>query len=905
MQPGTSVAHYTIVERIGAGGMGEVFKAQDTRLRRDVAVKALPPAFCADPERVARFEREARSLAALQHPNVASIYGLETVGERTFLVMELVEGEDLSERLQRGPLTVERALEIGGQIATGLEAAHEKGIVHRDLKPANVKLGSDGSVKILDFGLARAMADDADQDDDLSASPTLTAAMTGAGVILGTAAYMSPEQARGRSVDRRADLWALGVILFEMLTGRQLFAGETVSDTLAGILRADIPWDELPRDLPAGLRRVLTRCLERDARRRLQAAGDARVELSDAADEAPEPAGAAPVQRRSGVSWLVAAPLLAVMVTAALYAGRALAPQASSALPPGSLLDLTLCTEGRLYTDAGPAALLTPDGQTIVFLEEIGAKRRLMVRRLTEPQASPLPGTNDAILPFLSPDGEWVGFFANNRLRKVWLGGGSPLDICTADGGRSRGATWGPDDIIAFTPSTGSGLYVVPAAGGEPRPLTELDKSRSERSHRWPAFSPDGRYVLFNTQFHNQNYHDGNVEAVEVATGERHVVHRGGAFPRPVDGRHVIFVRENTAYALEVDKQLRPRSEPRPVLSNLAASTGDETASDGSALLHVSRSGGILYRHGAAVTVSGKLAVVDLDGDVTELNAPTASYFYPRVSPDGRTVAVTTVQHGMNEVWLYDLVDGSSSRLHASDGVATLGFWDADGRHIFFAQGGWSARGVDRISLDDRGSTEEVLRADADLYPHEMSRDGRWMLVNRHSEATSWDIMRCDRLAHPDLPLTIDQFEAFVASTAQDGSSRVSPDGRWMAYDSLESGTFQIYLCDMADPSRRWLVSSDGGEDPTWSDDSRRVFYVDGRTIMAVDLNPGRDGLRPGTPTALFTSTQSRLPNIWTYDKIHGRDAFVMILEDEDSRQPWPGEVVMMLDWRASWDLGD
>ena len=551
---GTRLAHYEITGLLGKGGMGEVYRATDTKLGREVALKVLPAGLTADPERLARFRNEARTLASLQHPNVASIYGLEEVGDKPFLVMELVEGEDLSQRLERGPLPLDRVLEVAGQIASGLEEAHDKGIVHRDLKPANIKLGESGKVKILDFGLARAYEEDTIEGDP-SHSPTLTAAMTQAGVILGTAAYMSPEQARGKKVDQRTDLWALGVIIFEMLTGEQLFAGETVSDSLAGVLRADIPWNKLPSELPPALRRVLERCLERDRLQRLQSAGDTRIELTAATGEAPVAAGMDIPRKGRGIPARIAGPILIVLVLLAALAGRFTAPRgAGEDTDLSTRLDIALVAEGRLYDDRGPSALLTLDGRTVVFLQDIDTARRLMVRHLDEEKAKQIPGTEGAIMPFLSPDGLWVGFFAASRMQKVWIGGGTPLDICVADGTRCRGAAWGPDDKIVFTPSTGSGLFLVDAAGGKPVPLTTLDKDESERSHRWPDFLPDGKHVVFNTQFHNQYYHDGNIEAVEVATGNRKIVHRGGAFPRAVHEDHLAFVRENTVFLLEIDR---------------------------------------------------------------------------------------------------------------------------------------------------------------------------------------------------------------------------------------------------------------------------------------------------------------------------------------------------------------
>ena len=902
---GRTLAHYEITALLGKGGMGEVYRARDTKLGRDVALKVLPTTMAHDPERLARFDREARTLASLQHPNVASVYGLETADGQTFLVMELVEGEDLSERLQRGALPIERVVDIAGQIATGLEAAHAKGVVHRDLKPANVKLGSDGTVKILDFGLARAFEGDPLTSGDPSASPTLTAAMTQAGVILGTAAYMAPEQARGKSVDHRADLWALGVITFELLTGKQLFAGETVSDTLASVLRSEIPWDELPAALPPSLRRVLTRCLMRDARQRQQAAGDARLDLAAAAEEAPGHArstGAAP--RGPALRWVALVVLLAV--AGALFAGRWLAPTPDPMLPPGSRLDLTLCNEGSLFDNAGPSALLTDDGQTIVFLEDIDNNRRLMVRRLDEEQARPLSGTENAVLPFLSPDSKWVGFFAGSKLYKVWLGGGSPLEICRADGALARGAAWGPDDKIVFAANTASGLLIVDAAGGTPVPLTTIDETVHERSHRWPDFLPDGRHVVFNTQFQARNYHDGNIEVVDVATGQRRVVHRGGAFPRAVDAGHLVFVRENTAYMLEINADGTPRSEPRPVLSNLAANTGDETIGDGGAKLSVSAAGSILYTRGTGSGLGGqrRVAVVDFDGGIRHLVEAPGYYFFPRVSHDGTRVAVTSFIAARNEVWLFDLADGRANRVLSVEGIATLGSWSADDRYLYLGVGEWSSRDIMRLDLSGRGTATAAMTSPADLFPQDATQDGRWLIADHHTTDQTWDIVRIDLQADGETPRGPDQFETVLVSQTHPGSVRVSPDGRWVIHESLGPGHSDIVISDFNDPSRRWLISDDGGNSACFDDDGRRVFYIRGLTMMAVDLNPGPDGLQPAPPELLFEAPLKDAGNVWTYDKIPGQDAFVILLpvqEDVSSAEKWPGEVTLLLDWQATW----
>ncbi|HSG00672.1 MAG TPA: protein kinase, partial [Vicinamibacterales bacterium] len=497
---GESIAHYRIGAKLGAGGMGEVYRATDTKLNRDVAVKVLPEAFASDRERMGRFQREAQVLASLSHPAIASIFGLEESAGRRALVMELVEGEDLSLRVARGPIPLEEALRYALAIAEGLESAHERGVIHRDLKPANIKITPDGRVKILDFGLAKALEGSPAATSDPSQSPTLSLAATQAGIILGTAAYMSPEQASGRVADKRADVWSFGVVLFEMLTGRRLFEGETVSHTLADVLRADIDWARLPADAPGAIKRLLARCLERDQKRRLRDIGEARIAIEEqlagltsgsaAAAAAPAVSAAPPAPRpASRIPWAVAA---AALVTAA--AVSILWLTGGTGGPVTRLHADVKIHDVPLWTQIGSSIELSPDGSRVAYVTDTA----LMIRPLDQLTATTLlegaRGISAPYHPFFSPDGEWIAYVTTSELMKVPVSGGTPMRLCAVD--RSRGGTWAPDGTIVFAPSPNTGLFRVPATGGEPQPLTTLDAAASEATHRWPQVLPGGQAIL-------------------------------------------------------------------------------------------------------------------------------------------------------------------------------------------------------------------------------------------------------------------------------------------------------------------------------------------------------------------------------------------------------------------------
>ena len=560
---GTKLGPYEIVAPLGAGGMGEVYRARDARLSREVAIKVLPESLVRDTERLTRFRREAQVLASLNHPHIAAIYGLEEQDGREALILELVEGETLAERIARGALPIDEALEIARQIARALEAAHEKGIVHRDLKPANVKLDRAGQVKVLDFGLAKALATDG-SSPDITSSPTMTAAATQAGVVLGTAAYMSPEQARGKPVDERADIWAFATVLYEMLTGRKTFEGETVSDTLAAILTKEPDWSALPADTPASVRRVLRRCLDRDPKTRIHDIADARLELDE---PSLPPAGPVPIpypsSRIPAWGWIAG---LVLLLAAGIGWWRALQPKAAA--PPTEITGFAVAVPGndQIPFDDSPVLDLSRDGRQLVFIGERDGQRQLYVRSRDRIAARPVAGTAGAYSPFFSPDGQWLGFFAEGKLKKVPVAGGSAIVL--ADAPSNRGGVWLEDDTIVFSPEFTSGLNRVSARGGKVETLTTPDAKAGERSHRWPTYLPGDSAVLFTVGLLSApgNYDDARMAVWEPATRKTRIVYEGGTMPRVAGENHLVFWRGNAMLAAGFDSKTRRLvGEPVPL----------------------------------------------------------------------------------------------------------------------------------------------------------------------------------------------------------------------------------------------------------------------------------------------------------------------------------------------------
>jgi len=828
LTPGSQLGTYEILAPLGAGGMGEVYHARDLRLGRDVAIKALPEAFAADPERLARFEREARLLASLNHPNIAGIHGLEEVAGTRYLVLEFVEGETLEAHLEHGALSVAVALDLGRQIATGVEAAHEAGVVHRDLKPGNVMLTPDGAVKVLDFGLAKggAAAGDSSSDPRLSASPTMTYAATQAGMILGTAAYMSPEQARGRAVDRRTDIWSFGCVLYEMLSGRRAFHGETVSDVMARILEREPDWSALPVGMPDRLRWLVGRCLVKDPRERLRDMGEARIALEGIAKggsdsgilAAPShPPARTPVALRIGV------PLLAAVLSAAAtwLLVRAPAPQPVA-------LSVILPREERLQRgpDENNLLALAPDGRSLAYTSAGNGPARLFLRRLDRPGAVELPGTEDARDPFFSPDGDWIAFFAGRHLLKASVHGGTPVEI--ADVADDRGGAWLEDGSILFTPSFASPLYRVDAQGGDPRPVTTLDSTRNERTHRWPCVLPGGEWVVFTVGLMSSpgGYDDARIEAVSLKTGERRTLARGSC-ARYAPSAHLVFARGGSLYAMPLDpRNPRGGATAVPVLDGVLG-----VRTSGVAFFDIARDGTLALVMGRETHSDSRLEWIDLEGRRSPIPVEPRGFNQIVLSPDGnRALAQIGSGGGNGDVFLIDLVRGNATQV-TFGGHEGSPHWMPDGQHFVWSRS--AGTGGDEIvvrSLFGSDTARVVTRSSFPLSIGFVRADGGAILFHEYGNPES-DILE----ASTDGSGTV---RTLVREPLGQTSGCLSPDGRWIAYVSSESGMAELCVRPLGRAGGRVQISTNGGILPAWSPDGHELYYVSSGALMATTVTP-------------------------------------------------------------------
>ncbi|HEY7574115.1 MAG TPA: protein kinase, partial [Thermoanaerobaculia bacterium] len=724
LSTGSRLGPYEILSPLGAGGMGEVYRARDTRLNRDVAIKILPEAFAEDPERLARFQREAQVLASLNHPHIAHIHGLEEAGTGRALVLELVEGETLADRIAQGPFPLEEALEIARQIALALEAAHARGIVHRDLKPANVKITPEGTVKVLDFGLAKALTGDA-SSPEVSHSPTLTAAATQAGVVIGTAAYMSPEQARGRSVDKRADIWAFGAVLYEMLAGRKVFEGETVSDTLAAVLKTDPDWSRLPGSTPVNVRKVLKKCLDRDREKRIHDIADARIELEERA-EAIEPVAASQL-RRGGlpawIPWAIAGLALAGLV--ATFLGPRRAPSVERAQPIRASIAPPREAEIDFGGPFSGSLAMSPDGRAMVFSASGGSgDQQLWLRRLDAPAAEPIPGTEGALYPFWSPDSRQVAFFLGGRLRKVPASGGPVVEICETTR-EPRGGAWGSTGVIVFASHWRSGLSRVSAEGGKAEVLTHPDEKRRETTHRYPFFLPDGKHFVYlagshlasDTSGENALYL-GSLDSPErtlLVNARSNVVHASG---------HLIYVRGRSLVAQPLDLGGRRLvGEATPLVDGILYETGFFQGA-----FSASQNGLLAYQRGGAAT-RFRLVWFDRSGKELGTVGEPGTIFDIRLSPDGRQLAIVRGDPG--DVWVRDLTRGVETRVTFHPLSESTPIFTPDSRSLFFSSDRDVNWDVYRTDLRAGGGSGErpILRAPGWQTATDISPDGKTLLI--------------------------------------------------------------------------------------------------------------------------------------------------------------------------------
>jgi len=825
---GQTTGPYRVTARIGAGGMGEVYRATDSKLGREVALKVIPPAFANDAERMARFQREAQVLASLNHPNIATIHGLEEGNGIRALVMELVEGPALAERIKQGALPLDEALPIAKQIAEALEYAHERGIVHRDLKPANVKITSDGKAKVLDFGLAKALSDDASAQD-ASHSPTLSVAATKAGIILGTAAYMSPEQARGKPVDRRADIWSFGVVLFEMLSGRQIFGGETASDSMAAVITREPDWTALPAGVPRRVRELLRRCLQKDPRRRLQAIGDARIELEET-DAGEEARGAViPVPEKSS-SWRGRI-LIAALGVAALAAGAGLQSLRTPAPAPHPVARIAqpIANELVLTNRTHIILAISPDGSKMVQV----ANQRLYLRSLDSLTAVELPGTEGAASPFFSPDGQWVGFFAGGQTKKIPVVGGTPVMVCAKDG---FDGSWGPNDTILIGTAF-SGILAVSAQGGTPSLLVAPEPGIL---YLKPRFLPDGKTFLY-VRGKPGSFDEWEGVMRSFEKDDSTVVLRGPNEVMYTPTGHLLYARLSELLAVPFDlASRRVTGNPERVAQNV-----DYTNAGGTSQFALSDTGTLVYL--AAQGTRGlktRLAAVDRAGKTTALPLDVRDYSDPKVSPDGWLVAAH-LPDAQNDVWVADVARGTMSRLSFDPAEDETPIWSPDGHTVAWsATRGAVARAIFRRAADGSGKEELVWTSEQHAHLRDWLPDGRALLVEILDPKLGMDIWRLDLGEKPTATI-------FLQTPFNERNSRISPDGRWIAYVSDEAGRDDVYIQSFPSAGAKVQVSNSGGDQPVWSRNGKALFFRGAGAMQEVTFEAS-PRLSVGKPHTLF-----------------------------------------------------
>jgi len=818
---GDKLGPYEILAPLGAGGMGEVYRAKDTRLKREVAVKVLPEPFARDSGRMARFQREAEVLAALNHPNIAQIYGAE---ERA-LVMELVEGPTIEELIRQGAIPLEETLEIARQLAEALEAAHEKGIIHRDLKPDNIKIKPDGTVKVLDFGLAAILQPTITGLTDPADSPTLTMRATQVGAIMGTPGYMSPEQAMGKPADRRSDIWSFGVVLFEMLTGQHLFTGENVSRILADVIKGGTDFGKLPPATPIAVRHLLNRCLDPDVKMRLQAIGEARIAIANAGKGA-EPA-AAPSRSRFGIAGWTAVAALA-LVAAAEGWGRWHSLPATE--KPLVRLDVDLGPEVSLPAPENSplsTVALSPDGTRLVYVaSSSGGPLHLFIRRLDQSKGVELPDTNGAIGPFFSPDGQWIGFYANGKLDKISVQGGAVVPLSDNP---FAGGSWSEDGSIVAGSSTG--LIRIPSGGGAPKKLTEL--SKGEFAAVFPQVLPGGKAVLF-VSYATASADKASIEVVTLADGRRKTLVPKGTSARYLASAngsgHLVYTSNETLFAVPFNlDRLETRGAAVPILDDVAYHS-----LYGGAQLDVARNGTLVYRKGggsaaqAVATVQWLTPSADGVAKKEPLRSKPGIYMSPRLSPDGTRLAMMVVEQGATDLWVYDLRRDVMTRLTSGGGAITPVTWSADSRYIFF---GTLRSGILWTRADGASEPKPLTGSKTSQAPWSITSDGRLLSYSESmGRAQIWTVP----LQEINGEMKAGKPEQFLNSPSTDLFPSFSPDGKWLAYGSNATGTYQIFVQTFPGTGRRWQISNDGGMCPVWSPNGHDLLYQSGDRIMAV-----------------------------------------------------------------------
>ncbi|HTU33542.1 MAG TPA: protein kinase [Candidatus Acidoferrum sp.] len=885
LHAGGRLGPYEIVSPLGSGGMGEVYRARDLRLGREVAIKVLPEALAGDAERMVRLNREAQLLASLNHPAIAAVYGFEDSAAHA-LIMELVEGPTLADRIKSGLIPLDEALPIAQRICEAVEYAHERGVVHRDLKPSNIKCANDGTVKILDFGLAKAL-ENGISSMDISSSPTISRMATQAGIILGTAAYMSPEQAKGKTVDRRTDIWSFGCVLYEMLAGAKAFSGETITDTLAAVLKNEPDWLRLPLTTPASIRVLLQRCLRKDVRQRLQAIGDARIAIEETLADEPAAATMPAAPMRSSRRAIP----FAVGLLALLIGGVAVwifKPSPRPVPEPVTRFTITLPRGQNLAVDAGPCLAFSPDGSQLAYvaISSGSTTPQIYVRAMDTQDTKPLPGTEGAISPFFSPDGRWLGFFVNGKLKKISVKGGEARTVADA-GVTNLGASWSSQQTIAFTPYS-STLQEVSDSGGTSKPLTRFEPGES--MHSWPEFLPGGKAILFGVVSSTPT----GIAALSLRSHDRVDLIRGeeAYMPRYAPSGQLIYAEAGNLMAAPFDLlHLEIKGPSVPVVENVLQSSASADAQ-----YTISAGGSLAYISGAPTNSSSQMVWVSRNGTEQAIGAPPRVYNQPRLSPDGRRIAVDVVKSDENmQVWIYDLSRETFSPF-TFDGVNRHAVWTPDGKRIAFASNRDGPIQIFWKYADGTGTLERLTTvsdaATPDLLPipYSWTPDGRVLAFVKlwpTKASEFWLLNVSDRTAR-----------RFMTSHVADGGPQISPDGHWLAYASDESGRREIYVEGFPVQGGKWQVSAEGGNEPQWSRNGRELFYREGNKMMAADIT-AQAGLIVGKPRELFEGNYLPVSSGYVraqYDISPNGDRFLM-LKAAGQKDAGPTQINVVLNW--------
>jgi eukaryotic-like serine/threonine-protein kinase len=842
---GSKLGPYEIVGLLGVGGMGEVYRARDTRLDRTVAIKVLPQHLADTPDARQRFEREARAVSALNHPNICTLHDVGSQDGTQYIVMEYLEGETLAARLEKGALPLEQVLKTGIEVADALDKAHRAGILHRDLKPGNIMLTKSGA-KLLDFGLAKASLPPAAAATLTAAAPR-TAPVTQQGTIIGTFQYMSPEQVEGKELDARSDLFSFGSVLYEMLTGRSAFQGRSQLSVASAILEKDPePISALQPMTPPALDRTLRKCLAKDPEDRWQTARDLLLELKWIAEGGSQAGVPAPVvshrKVRERTAWAIAGVLALIAIASTIgYVQRAPKPTQPMRLIAELGADATLST-----TTYGADAVLSPDGTRLAFVaESADKKQRLYVRSLDQMQATVLSGTEEARDPFFSPDGQWIAFFAGTKLEKISVQGGVAVILCDVATGRFRGGSWGDDGMIVFSPGSGTALSRVSSAGGTTEPYTTLDKEKGEDTQRWPQFLPGGKDVLFTSSTTGFGFDDADIVVYSADSRKMKTILHGGFYAHYLPSGHLVYVYKNTLLAVPFDiKRLEVKGQPAPVVEGVA------TSGLGGAQFSVSDSGTLIYVAGSAASLNPSIYWMDAAGKFTPLRETPGSYNNLAISPDGKRLAMDISSGNRRDIWVYEWERDTLTRLTFSGDQNYSPVWTPDGQRIVYASAEKGAvPNLRWIRADGAGDAQPLTESKDPQYPWSWSPDGKTLAFFQQNPGTGYDIMTMSVEGSEKSGWKPGQPKPFVSTPFMETYPSFSPDGRWIAYTSDESGPFEVYVRPFPGPGGKWEISTDGGRMPEWSRNGKEFFYrrYDQR-IMVVGYTSSGDSFHADKP---------------------------------------------------------